>query len=50
MLQVGTKSNQQFETFSNTKVVTVFLKGGRQCLTKTELLKSNYPKSKRIQR
>lgn len=34
MLQVGTKCNQQFETFSNTKVVTVFKKGGRQCLSK----------------
>lgn len=34
MLQVGTKSKQQSQTFSNTKVVSVFFKGGRQCLNR----------------
>lgn len=39
MLQVGTKFKQQFEAFTNTKVVTIFLKGGRQFCTKTENFK-----------
>lgn len=40
MLQVGTKFKQQFEAFTNTKVVTIFFKGGRQFCTKTEIFKS----------
>lgn len=48
MLQVGTKSNQQFQIFSNTKVVTVFLKVADNASEERETFKLIYSEIKRF--